>query len=101
MKLDIFGHSGSSGKMTGLKREVEETMVMETGGKETSAREANARRELNGATKANVANEGTVAIVKIVREEIEVIEKGEASSLAVQIRVLMFLQLCVIKHKQG
>jgi len=87
--------------MTEVRTGAEETMVIETGGKETSAREANARRGLNGATKANVVNEGTVAIVKIVREEIGVIEKGEASPLAIQIQVLMFLQLCVIKHKQG
>lgn len=68
--------------MIEIKTKVEEMMVIETDGKETSAREANARRGLNGATKVIVANEGNVGIVKILREEIGVIEKGDASALA-------------------
>lgn len=87
--MNIFGHSDPSGKMTGVKTGAEETMVIETGGKETSAREA------------NVVNEWTVAIVKIVREEIG---KGKYSPLPIQIQIqiLMFLQLCVsFVLKQG
>ena len=61
--------------MIGVKTKVEETMVIETDGKEMSASEASARRELN------VANEGNVAIVKIVREGIGEIEKGDVSTL--------------------
>lgn len=68
--------------MIGIKTKVEATIVRETDGKGMNAREENAQIGLIGATKVIVANEGNVAIVKIMKEAIGVIEKGEATVLA-------------------
>lgn len=67
----------------------EETMA---GGPEMSGIEANVERGLNEATKVIV---GTVATVKIAREVIEVIAKGNGPALTITFRFRFRFRACL------